>query len=249
MPKPKCATCGSEMLETHSRNGVSIFICGHVKFDTTKRISGMPLYNEIYCNQKRSRNSKMAKSKCRNCGSKMLETYTTSGMKIMLCPHIKADITKTVSGTPLYLAIYCKLNIQGLRASFRKLAGNSVTVQELRQATNETVDTAKLLEQANVGLMLGLPADELATLFKCATQLGYATGISTAKAIEALCKGVGRRSRLILDNIGIAFKATEAYDWYKREHNLEKLDRDQKYEAWQKYALKLIKQKASRLAT
>ena len=179
----------------------------------------------------------MAKVKCANCGEEMIQMYTKEGLKVLLCGHVKASNVKNVSGTLKQLEVYCAINIEGLNASFEKLATNSkLTIEELRAATNETVSKAKLLEQANLALMLGLPANELTVLFRSATRLGYATGITTEKAIESLCKGVGRRSRLILDNIGIAFKAKEAYDAYP--------DFD-KNEAWQKYAITLIKEKAS----
>ena len=122
-----------------------------------------------------------------------------------------------------------------------------LTIEELREATQETVSTANLLEQANLALMLGLPAEDLPNLFECAFQLGLTVGTTPQRAIEALCKGVGRRSRLILDNIGITFKPTDAYTWYKTTKKLATLTNAQKTDAWQKYALKLIKEKAERL--
>jgi hypothetical protein len=191
----------------------------------------------------------MAKTKCANCGEQMIEAYTRVGLRILICSHVKMSTTKRISGAIRQGEIYCGMNIQGLRASFETLtSGSDLTLEALRKATNETVPSATLLESANLALMLGLPADQLAELFEAATKLGFAVGIPTTKAIEALCRGVGRRSRLILDNIGIAFKAQEAYDWFAREHNLEKLDEAQRTEAWQKYAIKLIKEKAKVLA-
>jgi len=96
--------------------------------------------------------------------------------------------------------------------------------------------------------MLGLPVDELPELFESAFKLSLSIGLQPMKGIEALCKGVGRRSRLILDNIGIVFKANEAYEWYKHEHGIEKLDEGARTRAWQKYAIRLIREKASKIA-
>jgi len=181
----------------------------------------------------------MAKVKCANCGEEMIEAYTRIGFKIFVCGHTKMAPKREINGIARQGEIYCKIDIQGLRASFDKFAsGSNLTLEKLRKATKETVSNATLLEQANLALMLGLPADELATLFECSMKLGRAVGIPTEKAIEALCRGVGRRSRMILDNIGIVFKAKEAYDAYP---NLDK------NEAWQRHALKLIKEKAGRL--
>ena len=96
--------------------------------------------------------------------------------------------------------------------------------------------------------MLGLPSNELPQLFEAAYKLGLAMGTDTNYAIDSLCRGIGRRSRLILDNIGIAFKAQEAYEWFASEHKLDKLTETQRTEAWQKYAIKLVTEKASELA-
>jgi len=175
-------------------------------------------------------------AKCANCGTEMLNMYTKQGLKVLMCGHIEANHVKNISGIIKRVEVHCKIDIQGLRATFETLTKNSkLTLEALRKATKQTISDAQLLESANLAIMLGLPTDQLAELFEASTKLGYGLGIPTTKAIEALCKGVGRRSRMILDNIGIVFKAKEAYDAYP--------DIDKK-EAWQKYAIKLIKEKA-----
>lgn len=156
--------------------------------------------------------------------------------------------TRSLAGIPIHTEIQCTLSVNGLMRSFEALKnGVDVTLEDLREATQHTVSNATLLEQANLALMLGLPTDDLANLFECAFQLGLAVGITPQRAIEALCKGVGRRSRLILDNIGITFKPTDAYNWFKSEKHADTLTTDQKTEAWQKYALHLIREKAKAL--
>lgn len=190
----------------------------------------------------------MATEKCVNCGETLLSTYSREGLEILICPHVKMSATQSLAGIPIHTEIACNLNVNGLRHSFEMLKnGVDVTLEDLQEATQHTVSNATLLEQANLALMLGLPTDDLANLFECAFQLGLTVGITPRRAIEALCKGVGRRSRLILDNIGITFKPTDAYTWYKTDKSLDTLTTDQKTEAWQKYAIHLIKQKAERL--
>jgi len=133
-----------------------------------------------------------------------------------------------------------------LRAAFETLTKKAISIEQLRKATRQTISNAKLYEQANLGLMLGLPVDELPELFESAFRLSLSIGLQPAKGIEALCKGVGRRSRLILDNIGIAFKAQEAYEWYaeKTGKSMKDIDRT---EAWQKYAISLIREKSAEI--
>ncbi|MCK4320799.1 hypothetical protein KAW11_04200 [Candidatus Bathyarchaeota archaeon] len=190
----------------------------------------------------------MAIEKCSNCGEKLLSTYMRNGLSILICPHVKMSATKSLAGIPIHTEIACSLNVSGLRHSFETLKnGVDLTLEDLQEATQHTVSNATLLEQANLALMLNLPSDDLANLFECAFQLGLAVGITPQRAIEALCRGVGRRSRLILDNIGITFKPNDAYTWYKTTKKLATLTNPQKTEAWQKYAIHLIKKKAERL--
>ena len=190
----------------------------------------------------------MAIEKCPNCGEQLLETYMRNGLSILICPHVKMSATQSLAGIPIHTEIACALNVNGLMHSFKMLKnGVNLTLEDLREATQHTVSDATLLEQANLALMLGLPTDDLANLFECAFQLGLTVGITPRRAIEALCRGVGRRSRLILDNIGITFKPNDAYVWYKTDKSLDTLTTDQKTEAWQKYAIHLIKEKSERL--
>ncbi len=186
--------------------------------------------------------------KCANCGAEMIEAYTKEALHLYLCPHVEFSTTKTLANRVLHTAIYCNLDVNGLRASFNKLTEDTdVTLAQLRDATQETVTDATLLENANLAAMLNLPVENLPDLFEAAFKLGLAVGIEPTRAIEALCKGVGRRSRLILDNIGITFKPSDAYNWFASKHDLDSLSTDQKTEAWQKYALHLIREKARRL--
>lgn len=178
----------------------------------------------------------------------MIETFTRKGLQILICPHVKMSATQSLAGIPIHTEVICSLNVDGLMNSFAALKGDvDLTLEDLREATQHTVSGASLLEQANLALMLGLPTDELANLFECAFQLGLTVGITPRRAIEALCRGVGRRSRLILDNIGITFKPTDAYSWFKTEKSLDTLTVDQKTIAWQKYALHLIREKAAQV--
>ena len=127
---------------------------------------------------------------------------------------------------------------QGFREKTRQ------TLESLRDATAKTVSDAKLLEFANLSVMLDLPIDDLPKLFNAAMKLGHALGIDSEAAIRALAIGVGRQSRLVLDNIGVVFKAKDAYDWFKHEHPDKAFDR---VEAWKRYALEQINAKAAML--
>ena len=108
--------------------------------------------------------------------------------------------------------------LQTLSVSFSKLTAASKTevstLAELRVATRGTVSDVDLLTAANQAMLLGLPTENLAEMMGAAMTLGDAMGIDAAFAVESLTKGVGRQSKMILDNLGIVFEATDAYTWY-----------------------------------
>ena len=95
----------------------------------------------------------------------------------------------------------------------RALDFNTHSLEKLRDATNNTMGEFDLLQQANNALLLGVVKtdDEMAELFDTAQRLARALGRDTLYGIESLVTGMGRQSRLMLDNIGIMVKSEDAY--------------------------------------
>ena len=56
--------------------------------------------------------------------------------------------------------------------------------------------------------------DEMAEMFDIAQRLGRALGVDAAHSVESLITGIGRQSRLMLDNIGIIVDSEKAYESY-----------------------------------
>ena len=129
---------------------------------------------------------------------------------------VGAAITKIVNLTKQQ----AKLN--NLADGFNNLskeAGLSVgSLENLRKATNNTMSDMDLLTQANNALILGVAENtsQMAFMFDAAQRLGRALGRDTASSVESLVTGIGRQSRLMLDNIGIIVKAEQAYDAYAK---------------------------------
>jgi len=102
-----------------------------------------------------------------------------------------------------------------LQQSFNRLKAASgaagLSLEKLRKATRGTVADVDLLQSANLALAMGIPVDKLDQLYAAAMKLGAAMGITATQAIENVCTGISRQSRLILDNLGIVFSAEEAY--------------------------------------
>lgn len=87
-------------------------------------------------------------------------------------------------------------------------------IQKLKKATRDTASQASLISQANRAMLLGLDVDTLVNMAEGATVIAQATGQSSEYLFESLALGVGRQSRLLLDNLGIIVDTERAYQEY-----------------------------------
>ena len=89
----------------------------------------------------------------------------------------------------------------------------------------------------------------MAEMFDIAQRLGRALGRDTASSVESLITGIGRQSRLMLDNIGIIVKADEAYESYANKLGIssDKLTDAQKKQAFLQATMESARAKANSL--
>tara|TARA_R100000655_G_scaffold7920_3_gene21104 strand:+ start:378 stop:2348 length:1971 start_codon:yes stop_codon:yes gene_type:complete len=117
-------------------------------------------------------------------------------------------------------AINLSSRMEGVQRGFDNLAKstlNSATVFEsLNEATDGTMDSMELMQQANNAMLLDIvkSEDEMAKMFDQAQRLASALGKDTAFGIESMVTGLGRQSKLMLDNLGIMFKVEDANKTY-----------------------------------
>ena len=110
--------------------------------------------------------------------------------------------------------------VNSMERAFNTMAGatedSGVAFDKLQVATDGTMSKFDLFQQANNAMILGVSknSDEMADMFDMAQRLGNALGRNTKESVESLITGIGRQSRLMLDNIGIIVKAEEAYEAY-----------------------------------
>ena len=115
--------------------------------------------------------------------------------------------------------------VESMERAFNTLAGGGESatkaLSKLKEATNNTMSSFDLFQQANNAMILGVSknSDEMAEMFDIAQRLGNALGRDTAQSVESLVTGIGRQSRLMLDNIGIVVKSEEAYEDYAKTLN------------------------------
>lgn len=89
-------------------------------------------------------------------------------------------------------------------------------LERLRRATRNTVSDFDLFRQTNNAILLGVgeSIEDFELLAEAGRRLGKATGRTAAEGFQDLATGIGRQSRLILDNLGIIVKVEQAYRDY-----------------------------------
>lgn len=92
---------------------------------------------------------------------------------------------------------------EGVRAAFERIGGTAI-MDDLKKATVGTVSELELMKRAVSARNLGLPIENLASLFEFATKRAQDTGESVDYLVNSIVTGIGRKSPLILDNLGIS---------------------------------------------
>ena len=82
--------------------------------------------------------------------------------------------------------------------------GNAADMQALRDATGGMVSDVKLMQQAIQAGNFGIPIEELGNLFAFAQQRAKETGQEVDYLTNSIVTGIGKKSPLILDNLGIS---------------------------------------------
>jgi hypothetical protein len=92
--------------------------------------------------------------------------------------------------------------------AFRNLADSTgqdadKILKNLKEISKGTLTTAQIIESANLAVLLGIPIEKLDELMAIARAAAKATGQSVQQQFDDIVRGIGRQSRLILDNLGI----------------------------------------------
>ena len=140
----------------------------------------------------------------------------TGSMKMMALQAV--SVTAVVAG--LRKSIQMSAEMEGVRRGFDNLAKSSGfstgAFDKFKAATDGTVGSLELMKQANNAMLLGITdsEDQMANMFDVAQRLGQSLGLDTVQAVESLVTGLGRQSKLMLDNLGIMVNTQQAYDNY-----------------------------------
>ena len=99
---------------------------------------------------------------------------------------------------------------QSVKKSFSALAASQgqdadKMLSKMRELSKGQISDLKLMQNANQALMLGLPVDKFGDMLTIARSASKATGESMEFMLSSITLGLGRSSRMILDNIKTYF--------------------------------------------
>ena len=102
-----------------------------------------------------------------------------------------------------------KINVtaKNVNSTFETLG---ISFQDLKDATGAAIADVKLKQMAIQARNLGVNVNQLATYFEFATIRAAETGESIDYLVNSIVIGVGRQSRLVLDNLGIGLAELNA---------------------------------------
>ena len=146
--------------------------------------------------------------------------------------------------------------VESMKRGFTALTGatenSTLALEKLKKATNNTMSEFDLFQQANNAMILGVSnnSDEMAEMFDIAQRLGRVLGRDTKTSVESLITGIGRQSRMMLDNIGIITKVDEANRAYAKvlEKNVSQLTDAEKKQAFLNATMEAAREKVARFA-
>jgi hypothetical protein len=100
-------------------------------------------------------------------------------------------------------AVLLAAKAEGIKQAFDRIADKDF-LANLRKATRNTVTDLALMQSAVRASNFQLPMEQLATLFEFAQKRAQQTGESVDYLVESIVLGIGRKSPLILYNLGIS---------------------------------------------
>jgi len=132
-----------------------------------------------------------------------------------------------------------------IETAFRSMAiqnGKSadMMLSKMKEMSKGTISEMDLMTQANQAMLLGVPVDKFADLLKIARSAAKATGQDIGFMLQSLVTGLGRGSKLILDNAGIVIDTAKSYETYAAAigTTADKLSDAEKKQAFMNAAIK-----------
>jgi hypothetical protein len=100
-------------------------------------------------------------------------------------------------------AVNLAAKAEGVERAFKRI-GSPELLQDLRRATRGTVTDLELMQNSVKASNFKIPLEQLGRLFQFAQARARETGESVDYLVDSIILGIGRKSPLILDNLGIS---------------------------------------------
>jgi hypothetical protein len=133
--------------------------------------------------------------------------------------NVALGVTAAITGMIVALGRFAQRGgeVTNIQRAFGRSAGEvEGSLNQLRQATHGLISDYDLMVGYNRAMTLGSAEniDQFGDLAQAAIALGRALGVDAAFALESLNLGIGRQSRLILDNLGLIVSVESANEQY-----------------------------------
>lgn len=156
---------------------------------------------------------------------------------------LKTGALAAVAGLTAAIVAVDKLSQKSLELQnvSRNLA---VDITQAKAATGGLVDDYTLMKQASAAVSLGVAknGDEFGKLAEAAVKLGARVGKDASSSVEDLTTALARNSPMILDNLGVTVKQSEANRRYAAMlgKSVEALTEEEKAQAFRQVAMEKV---------
>ena len=117
---------------------------------------------------------------------------------------VAAGIVKEVFDITLSMATL-KGNVEGVERAFDRAFPNQLNLlKQLRVSTHGAVTDFELMQKTLQATNLGVEVSKLPILFEFAAARAQQTGESVDYLVDSIVRGIGRKSVLVLDNLGLS---------------------------------------------
>lgn len=119
-------------------------------------------------------------------------------------------------------------------------ADSDLLIEQMQRMSGETLSTSEIMQNASKAMALGLETSKLPELMEISRAAARAFGQDVSFMFDSIVLGIGRQSKLILDNLGIIVSAKTAYEDMSRSlgKNVKELTEAERKQAFMNAAVK-----------
>ena len=197
----------------------------HKKSDWAQALAGSLTQLQQRIKETKQEMQSMSDASGKMGGGGLLSGDKLSGMLQVFGGNLMTKVVGMLTGMASEIGDLINQGVQlakqgeGVRIAFERL-GRGDILDGLREATHGTVTDIELMKAAVKFNDFKLPVEELGTMLAFAQQKAKDTGQSVDYMVDSIVTGLGRKSLMILDNLGLS--ATEIRNKMKETGDMTK---------------------------